>query len=119
ELGAGIKTGLIRAMAGSGNVVITAAFVLAGTMLALLSSDVINIGQAGSTICIGLIFDMMIVRLFLVMPLARILGASFLLPQRVQRPPTVSRGVPAEPAGADNDRSCSSASADSVPGSAR
>jgi putative drug exporter of the RND superfamily len=88
ELGAGIKTGLIRAMAGSGNVVVTAAFVLAGTMLALLSSDVINIGQAGSTICIGLIFDMLIVRLFLVMPLARLLGPWFWWPQRIQSRPT-------------------------------
>nr|WP_264030727.1 MMPL family transporter [Mycobacteroides immunogenum] len=61
ELHAGIRTGLIRTIAGSGNVAVTAAFVLAGTMLAMLSSDVVNIGQAGSTICIGLIFDMMIV----------------------------------------------------------
>ena len=89
ELGAGIKTGLIRAMAGSGNVVVTAAFVLAGTMLALLSSDVINIGQSGSTICVGLIFDMMVVRLFLVMPLARILGPWFWWPQRIPRRPRV------------------------------
>ncbi|HXO81497.1 MAG TPA: RND family transporter [Mycobacterium sp.] len=91
ELGAGVKTGLIRAMAGSGNVVITAAFVLAGTMLALLSSDVINIGQAGSTICLGLIFDMLIVRLFLVMPLARLLGPWFWWPQRIQREPSLAR----------------------------
>ncbi|MGA9360441.1 MAG: RND family transporter [Mycobacterium sp.] len=87
ELPAGIKTGLIRAMAGSGNVVVTAAFVLAGTMLALLSSDVINIGQSGSTICIGLIFDMLIVRLFLVMPLARLLGPWFWWPQRIPSRP--------------------------------
>ncbi|WP_170915085.1 MULTISPECIES: MMPL family transporter, partial [unclassified Mycobacterium] len=62
---------------------VTAALVLAGTMLAMLSSDVVNIGQAGSTICIGLIFDMMIVRLFLVMPLARILGPWFWWPQKL------------------------------------
>lgn len=90
EIGAGFKTGLIRAMAGSGNVVVTAALVLAGTMLALLSSDVVNIGQAGSTICLGLIFDMMVVRLFLVMPLARILGPWFWWPQRIQRHPSLS-----------------------------
>ncbi|OHU22629.1 hypothetical protein BKG76_08830 [Mycobacteroides franklinii] len=83
ELHAGIRTGLIRTIAGSGNVAVTAAFVLAGTMLAMLSSDVVNIGQAGSTICIGLIFDMMIVRLFLVMPLARILGPWFWWPQKL------------------------------------
>jgi putative drug exporter of the RND superfamily len=91
ELPAGIKTGLIRAMAGSGNVVVTAAFVLAGTMLALLSSDVINIGQSGSTICIGLIFDMLIVRLFLVIPLARLLGPWFWWPQRIPSRPSFSR----------------------------
>jgi putative drug exporter of the RND superfamily len=87
ELGAGVKTGLIRAIAGSGSVAVTAAFVLAGTMLALLSSDVRNIGQAGSTICIGLILDMLIVRLCLVMPLARLLGPWFWWPQRVPSRP--------------------------------
>jgi putative drug exporter of the RND superfamily len=97
ELGAGIKTGLIRAMAGSGNVVVTAAFVLGGTMLALLSSDVVNIGQAGSTICIGLIFDMMIVRLFLVMPLARLLGPWFWWPQRIQSRPRAALANAAGP----------------------
>ena len=91
EIGAGFGTGLIRAMAGSGNVVVTAALVLAGTMLALLSSDVVNIGQAGSTICIGLIFDMMIVRLFLVMPLARVLGPWFWWPQRLPSRTGLSR----------------------------
>jgi putative drug exporter of the RND superfamily len=58
-------------------------------MLALLSSDLRNIGQAGSTICIGLIFDMFIVRLCLVMPLARLLGPWFWWPQRVRSRPGV------------------------------
>jgi RND superfamily putative drug exporter len=53
---------ITRALVGSivvssGNVAVTAAFVLGGTMLALLSSDVINIGQSESTICIGLILE--------------------------------------------------------------
>ncbi len=86
ELPAGIRTGLIRTIAGSGNVAVTAAFVLAGTMLAMLSSEVVNIGQAGSTICIGLIFDMVIVRLLLVMPLARMLGPWFWWPQKLPKP---------------------------------
>ncbi|MFT9532392.1 RND family transporter [Mycobacteroides abscessus subsp. abscessus] len=95
ELSAGIRTGLIRTIAGSGNVAVTAAFVLAGTMLAMLSSDVVNIGQAGATICIGLIFDMMIVRLFLVMPLARLLGPWFWWPQKLpRRQPVQLRGTP-------------------------
>ncbi|MGV9801598.1 MMPL/RND family transporter [Mycobacterium sp. NPDC003449] len=83
ELSAGIRTGLIRTIAGSGNVAVTAAFVLAGTMLAMLSSDVVNIGQAGATICIGLVFDMVIVRLLLVMPLASLLGPWFWWPQKL------------------------------------
>ncbi|WP_079668580.1 MMPL family transporter, partial [Mycobacteroides abscessus] len=95
ELSAGIRTGLIRTIAGSGNVAVTAAFVLAGTMLAMLSSDVVNIGQAGATICIGLVFDMMIVRLFLVMPLARLLGPWFWWPQKLpRRQPAQLRGTP-------------------------
>jgi putative drug exporter of the RND superfamily len=92
EIGAGVKTGMIRAIAGSLSVAVTAALVLAGTMLALLSSDVKNIGQAGSTIAIGLVFDMFIMRLCLVMPLARILGPWFWWPQRVLSRP---RGVTA------------------------
>jgi putative drug exporter of the RND superfamily len=91
EIGAGIQTGLIRTMGSSGNVAITAGFVFAITMLALLSSDVVNIGQAGSTICVGLMFDMLIVRLFLVMPLARLLGPWFWWPQRVPRRPGLVR----------------------------
>jgi putative drug exporter of the RND superfamily len=60
-------------------------------MLALLSSDVVNIGQAGSTIAIGLIFDMLIVRLFLVMPLARLLGPWFWWPERIPSRPGLNR----------------------------
>jgi putative drug exporter of the RND superfamily len=56
-------------------------------MLALLSSDVINIGQAGLTICVGLMFDMVVVRLFLVLPLARVLGPWFWWPQRIPSRP--------------------------------
>ena len=91
EIGAGIKTGLIRTMGSSGGVAITAGFVFAITMLALLSSDVVNIGQAGSTICVGLMFDMMIVRLFLVMPLARLLGPWFWWPQKIRIQPSLNR----------------------------
>jgi len=92
EIGAGVKTGLIRTMGSSGGVVFTAAFVFAFTMLALLSSDVINIGQAGLTICIGLMFDMLVVRLFLVMPLARVLGPWFWWPQRIPSRPRPELG---------------------------
>jgi hypothetical protein len=87
EIDAGVKTGMIRAVAGSLSVAVTAALVLAGTMLALLSSDVKNIGQAGSTTAIGLVFDMFIMRLCLVLPLARLLGPWFWWPQSVRSRP--------------------------------
>jgi RND superfamily putative drug exporter len=94
ELDAGIQTGMIRAIAGSMSVAVTAALVLAGTMLALLSSDVQNIGQAGSTIAIGLVFDMFVMRLCLVMPIARVLGPWFWWPQRIlSRPRTPAAGA--------------------------
>ena len=87
ELSAGIKTGMIRAVGGSLSVAVTAALVLAGTMLALLSSDVKQIGEAGTTIALGLVFDMFIVRIFLVLPLARLLGPWFWWPQSVRSRP--------------------------------
>lgn len=83
EIHAGVKTGVIRAMGSAGSSVVTAGVVFAITMLALLSSDVLNVGQAGSTICIGLLFDMLIVRIFLVMPLARLLGRWFWWPEKI------------------------------------
>ena len=92
EIDAGVKTGMIRAVAGSLSVAVTAALVLAGTMLALLSSDVKNIGQAGSTIAIGLVFDMFVMRLCLVMPIARLLGPWFWWPQRILSRPR--RAIP-------------------------
>ncbi|WJR34805.1 RND family transporter [Mycobacteroides immunogenum] len=92
ELHAGIRTGLIRTITGSGNVAVTGAVVLAGTMAALLSSDVKSIGMAGSMIAIGLIFDMLVVRLLLVMPLARLLGEWFWWPRKLPvRTRTVAR----------------------------
>jgi putative drug exporter of the RND superfamily len=98
EIEAGVKTGMIRAVAGSLSVAVTAALVLAGTMLALLSSDVKNIGQAGSTIAIGLVFDMFVMRLCLVMPIARLLGPWFWWPQRVLSRPRADMSAGRTPA---------------------
>ena len=51
----------------------------------------LRLPSAHSTIAIGLIFDMLIVRLFLVMPLARLLGPWFWWPQRVRSRPGLNR----------------------------
>ncbi len=88
ELGAGINTGIIRAMAGTGKVVTTAGLVFAFTMASMIVSDVISIGQVGMTIAIGLLFDTLIVRAFMTPSIAALLGRWFWWPQTVRpRPP--------------------------------
>ncbi|PRC56430.1 hypothetical protein C6A85_38655, partial [Mycobacterium sp. ITM-2017-0098] len=74
ELGAGINTGIIRAMGGTGKVVTNAGLVFAFTMAAMVFSDLQVIGQVGTTIGIGLLFDTLIVRAFLTPAIAALLG---------------------------------------------
>ncbi|PRC56431.1 hypothetical protein C6A85_38650, partial [Mycobacterium sp. ITM-2017-0098] len=74
ELGAGINTGIIRAMGGTGKVVTNAGLVFAFTMAEMVFSDLQVIGQVGTTIGIGLLFDTLIVRAFLTPAIAALLG---------------------------------------------
>ncbi len=74
EVHAGINTGLIRALGSTGGVVTSAGLVFAFTMLAMLTSDLRTIGQVGTTVCIGLLLDTLIVRSFVVPSILRILG---------------------------------------------
>ena len=74
ELHGGIHTGLIRALGSTGGVVTSAGLVFAFTMLAMLTSDLRTIGQMGSTVCIGLLLDTLIVRSFVVPCILAILG---------------------------------------------
>ena len=50
EIGAGLKTGIIRAMAGTGAVVTAAGLVFAATMASFVFSDLRVLGQIGTTI---------------------------------------------------------------------
>ncbi len=84
EIGAGINTGIIRAMAGTGKVVTVAGLVFALTMMTMLASDVRTIGQVGSTIGIGLLFDTLVVRAFMTPSIAALLGRWFWWPLRVR-----------------------------------
>ncbi|ORB50052.1 hypothetical protein BST43_22605 [Mycobacteroides saopaulense] len=87
EIGAGINTGIIRAMGGTGKVVTSAGLVFAFTMMSMVVSDLVTIGQLGSTIGIGLLFDTLVVRAFMTPSIAALLGRWFWWPQRVlQRP---------------------------------
>ncbi|MDT5218867.1 MAG: putative drug exporter of the superfamily [Mycobacterium sp.] len=87
EVGAGLKTGVIRAMAGSGSVVTSAGLVFAVTMCAFVFSGFQVLGQIGTTIGLGLLFDTLIVRSFMTPSIATILGRWFWWPQQVRPRP--------------------------------
>jgi putative drug exporter of the RND superfamily len=90
EIHAGLKTGIIRAMGGTGSVVTSAGLVFAFTMMSMSVSELIVIGQVGTTIGLGLLFDTLVVRSFMTPSIAALMGPWFWWPQRVR-----SRPVPA------------------------
>ncbi|RWA19092.1 hypothetical protein MELE44368_22420 [Mycolicibacterium elephantis DSM 44368] len=87
EISAGINTGIIRAMGGTGKVVTNAGLVFAFTMAAMVVSDLRIIGQVGTTIALGLMFDTLVVRAFLTPSIAALLGRWFWWPQIVRPRP--------------------------------
>jgi RND superfamily putative drug exporter len=87
EIGAGIKTGIIRAMAGTGAVVTSAGLVFAATMSSFVFSDLRVLGQIGTTIGLGLLFDTLIVRSFMTPSIAALLGRWFWWPLKVRPRP--------------------------------
>ncbi len=96
EIGAGINTGIIRAMGGTGKVVTNAGLVFAFTMASMVVSDLRTIAQMGTTIGLGLLFDTLVVRAFMTPSIAALLGRWFWWPQQGappprQRPTSVSR----------------------------
>ncbi|WKG01468.1 RND family transporter [Mycolicibacterium sp. HK-90] len=91
ELPAGINTGIIRAMGGSGSVVTAAGLVFAFTMMSMVVSEMIVVAQVGSTIGLGLLFDTLVIRSFMTPSIAALMGPWFWWPQRVRQRP--ARGV--------------------------
>ena len=91
EIHAGLNTGLIRALGSTGGVVTSAGLVFAFTMMAMLTSDLRTIGQVGSTVCIGLLLDTLIVRSFIVPCVLRLLGPWFWWPTLVRSRPLPQR----------------------------
>jgi putative drug exporter of the RND superfamily len=87
ELAGGINTGIIRAMGGTGKVVTSAGLVFAFTMASMVVSELRVIGQIGSTIGLGLLFDTLIVRSFMTPSVAAMLGRWFWWPQVVRPRP--------------------------------
>ena len=90
EIGAGINTGIIRAMGGTGKVVTAAGLVFAFTMGSMVVSDLLSISQVGTTIGMGLLFDTLIVRAFMTPSIAALLGRWFWWPLRVRPRPASS-----------------------------
>jgi putative drug exporter of the RND superfamily len=90
EIAAGINTGIIRAMGGTGKVVTNAGLVFAFTMMAMVVSDLRIIGQVGTTIGLGLLFDTLVVRSFMTPSIAALLGRWFWWPQKVRPRPASS-----------------------------
>jgi RND superfamily putative drug exporter len=90
EIAAGINTGIIRAMGGTGKVVTNAGLVFAFTMAAMAASDLRIIGQVGTTIGLGLMFDTLVVRSFMTSSIAALLGRWFWWPQLVRPRPASS-----------------------------
>ncbi|MET4429868.1 RND superfamily putative drug exporter [Mycolicibacterium sp. 624] len=99
ELPGGLKTGIIRAMEGTGSVVTSAGLVFAATMATFAFSDLKVMAQVGTTIALGLLFDTLIVRSFMTPAIASLLGRWFWWPQIVRT--RLHRGWPKVP---DPDR---------------
>ncbi|OFJ51342.1 MMPL/RND family transporter [Mycolicibacterium grossiae] len=87
ELHAGIKTGIIRAMGGTGSVVTAAGLVFAFTMMAMMVSEMTVVAQVGTTIGLGLLFDTLVVRAFMTPAIAALMGRWFWWPQVVRERP--------------------------------
>ncbi|MFV0493817.1 RND family transporter [Mycobacterium sp.] len=87
EIYAGLNTGIIRSMGGTGKVVTNAGLVFAFTMASMIIGDARMIGQVGTTIGLGLLFDTLIVRAFMTPSIAALLGRWFWWPIRVRSRP--------------------------------
>ncbi|MCP9276510.1 MMPL/RND family transporter [Mycolicibacterium arenosum] len=87
EIHAGLNTGIIRSMGGTGSVVTSAGLVFAFTMMSMAVSSLTVIGQVGTTIGLGLLFDTLIVRAFMTPAIAALLSKWFWWPTRARPRP--------------------------------
>ena len=93
EIPAGINTGIIRAMGGSGSVVTAAGLVFAFTMMSIAVSAMVVVAQIGTTIGLGLLFDTLVIRAFMTPSIAALLGKWFWWPQVVRTRPASTRAL--------------------------
>ncbi|MGV0627816.1 MMPL/RND family transporter, partial [Mycolicibacter minnesotensis] len=93
ELGAGIKTGIIRAMVNTGGVVTTAGLVFGFTMFAMLAGYAHNIAQTGTAVGLGLLLDTVLIRSLVIPAIATLAGRWFWWPIVVHDRPGSRVGV--------------------------
>jgi RND superfamily putative drug exporter len=104
EIHAGLRTGIIRSMAGTGAVVTSAGLVFAMTMAAMAFSELTILAQVGTTISLGLLFDTLVIRSFMTPAIAALLGRWFWWPQVVrQRPVPQPWPAPQRPGNGERD----------------
>ncbi|MDH6195867.1 RND superfamily putative drug exporter [Mycobacterium frederiksbergense] len=82
ESHSGVISGIIRGFGSTGSVITTAGVVFAITMFALTSGTVLNLVQIGSTVGIGLLLDITVVRTYLVPAAMSLLGNRMWWPAR-------------------------------------
>lgn len=87
ERDAGLNTGIIRAIAGSGSVVTSAGLVFAFTMMTFAISDLKIMAQVGTTIGLGLLVDTLVIRSFMTPSIAALMGRWFWWPQVIRTRP--------------------------------
>jgi putative drug exporter of the RND superfamily len=96
EIHAGLNTGIIRAMGGTGSVVTAAGLVFAFTMMSMAVSSMTVVAQMGTTIGLGLLFDTLIIRSLMTPAIAALMGRWFWWPQAV-RPRPLPAAWPSPP----------------------
>jgi putative drug exporter of the RND superfamily len=94
EIHAGLKSGIIGVMGGSGSAVMSAGLVFAITMAALGVSELRILAQVGTTIGLGLLFDTLVIRSFMTPSFAALLGRKFWWPQTVRTRPARATRTP-------------------------
>ncbi|BBY65587.1 MMPL/RND family transporter [Mycolicibacterium helvum] len=87
EMHAGLNTGIVRAMGGTGSVVTSAGLVFAFTMMSMAVSELKVVAQIGTTIALGLLFDTLVIRAFMTPAIAGLLGKWLWWPQVVRPRP--------------------------------
>ena len=77
----------------------SAGLVFAFTMASFIFSDLLVLGQIGTTIALGLLFDTLVVRSFMMPSIAALMGKWFWWPQRVRQRPVPEPWPQPKPSG--------------------